>query len=160
MRQAQALVLLLLAALAAAACGTVPPTVTHQTPIAFEPDPLIYVSAQHDRERVAESLERAGLRLTTGPDAKYVLLVDTGSQKGTRGCGKLRNVRYEVRVVPEPSGRGAFSPLALTVGDRSALEIKARGWTGSCEPSVYDEMSDFLAREFNGQLPSVAAPPE
>lgn len=149
------------ALLLAVACSTVPAEVTHQKPGALAPDPLIYVSAQHDRERVDESLRRAGLRLTTGSDAEYVLLVDTSSQRSGQDCGALRNVRYQVRVVPTSSTRGAFSPLGLTVGeDRTALEIKARGWTGSCEPSVYDEMSDSLARQFNGELPAVAAPPE
>lgn len=147
--------------LAATACSAVPATVTHQASLALEPDPLIYVSAQHERARVDESLRRAGLRLTTGTDAEYVLLVDTGSQKSSQDCGELRNVRYQVRVVPRSSGKAGFSPLSLTVGDdRPALEIKARGWTGSCDPNVYDEMSDSLAREFNGELPAVAAPPE
>ena len=161
MRNSSLLVPLLLAALAATACSAVPATVTRKASVALERDPLIYVSAQQDRARVDESLKRAGLRLTTGPGAEYVLLVDTSSEKSSQACGGLRNVRYQLRVVPRSSGKTAFSPLALTVGnDRTTLEIKARGWTGSCEPNVYDEMSDSLAREFNGELPAVAAPLE
>ena len=115
MRNSSLLVPLLLAALASSACSAVPAMVTRKTSVPLERDPLIYVSAQQDRARVDESLKRAGLRLTTGPGAEYVLLVDTGSEKSSQDCGGLRNVRYQLRVVPRSSGKTAFRMTLLSI---------------------------------------------
>ena len=62
-------------------------------------------------------------------------------------CGQKHNVSY-----------------SLAVHGSNVMVIKARGWTGSCEPNMFDEMSAKLAESFAlapaGQAvpPAVAAP--
>ena len=88
----------------------------------------IFVVAR-DQAAVAESLEQAGLTVTQDAAAAgYVLRVDLGGKRASSGCGTVHNVRYEL-------GYGALD----------VLEIKARGWTGSCKPNVYEQMSAALA---------------
>jgi len=92
----------------------------------------IYVISERDRDAVTESLQKAGFGIAQdASSAGYVLRVSIGAKRKTAPCGTVNNVRY------------ALGGDAATV-----LEIQARGWTGTCSPNVYDDMSAALANAF------------
>ena len=61
-------------------------------------------------------------------------------------------------------GDNRLTDYAPSVHGRNVMVIKARGWTGSCEPNMFDEMSAKLAESFalapagEAVPPAVAAP--
>jgi hypothetical protein len=89
----------------------------------------IFVVAQRQRARIAQSLLDAGLNVSDewATDG-YSLNVAVGNNRGTRECGTVSNVTYVL------SGSG----MRLMV-------IKGRGATGSCVPNIFDDMSRKLA---------------
>ncbi len=56
-----------------------------------------------------------------------------GIDQRSRPCGTLNNVRY-----------------ALRRGGQTLIEVEAKGWTGSCEPNVFDDASRALRRQLAG----------
>jgi len=159
MRSRIPLGLALLAGLALAACGTVAATVTQPALVPLKRNPTIHISTRSpDQVRIAQSLERAGLQVADGTEADYALIVETGGEKSGFSCGALRNVRYELLVIRTGSTDAPHIP-GPTDDARPALEIKARGWTGSCEPSVYDDMSRELAGQFGTDQRAISSPP-
>jgi len=125
-------------------CTTlVPPRVQVLSPLDPGTGPFVYLTASDERDRVARSLERAGLTVTDDIRVASTLLeVRLGDGRARRSCGAVRNVSYVLRQ------RG--SPIVV---------IKARGRTGSCEPNVLDATSEELARLMAAPGPGAAAPP-
>ncbi len=112
------------------ACAThVPATVTMSPNVPFKKGATVFVLAQRQRERIVESLTNAGLVVSdawTGDG--YSLTVRIGSRRGGQECGGTHNVAYTLS--------GAGQPLMV---------IKGRGRTGTCEPNIFDDMSQKLA---------------
>jgi hypothetical protein len=92
----------------------------------------IAVQSEQDQASVVASLEQAGFQVK--PDsgsAAFLLRVSVGTNRAKASCGRVNNVRY-----------------SLDTAGSTVLEIQARGWTGTCSPNVYDEMSAALAQAF------------
>jgi hypothetical protein len=107
----------------------VPATVTVRPQLPLPANAKVLVLAAYQRDRIIQSVERAGLSVTDEwGGADYILEVKLGSTRRTMTCGTVRNVIYVV------SRRRA-----------SRMVVKARGPTGSCDPNVFDEMSRKLA---------------
>jgi hypothetical protein len=98
------------------------------------PGPSVYLVAARQKARIAESLRRVGLHVVDDIlESPALLRVTVGNEKGFRSCGTRNNVKY-----------------ALHIGGAPALELKEDGWTGTCEPNVFDELSAQLARALPG----------
>jgi hypothetical protein len=112
----------------------VPPTVTRAPISPLDANPAIFLQAKVQRPRIAESLRKAGVRLTeTYAEADYILNVNVGNRRKTQACGGSSNISYVL------DGR-----------DRHVMVIKGRGLTGTCAPNVFDDMSQKLATYFGG----------
>ena len=97
---------------------------------ALESGFAVYLVAARQKGRIAESLSNAGLRVVDDIlDSPALLRVTVGNEKGFQRCGTRNNVKY-----------------ALHVGGAQVLELTEAGWTGTCEPNVFDELSARLAR--------------
>ncbi len=130
--------ILLALVLALPACGTVPPTTTMQGSLALETEPSFYVTAAKQKPAVVGALRRAGIVVVEDLlESSHQLRVTLGIDKSFRACGTLNNVKYTIRLQR-----------------RTLLEIAGRGWTGECEPNVFDEMSLELARVIRAALAS------
>ncbi len=110
----------------------VPPTVTRAPTTPLNANPTIFLRASVQKPRVAESLRKAGVRLTESyAEADYILNVNVGRRRRTQTCGGSSNVAYIL------DGR-----------DSHLMVIKGRGLTGTCVPNVFDDMSQKLATYF------------
>ena len=111
------------------ACTTeVPATVTLKPNAPLRSNATIFLVAPEQRDRIVTSLVAAGLQVTdewTGDT--YSLTVKVGNNRTGHSCGAVNNVAY-----------------VLSRGERLAV-IKGRGPTGSCEPNIFDDMSQKLA---------------
>ena len=127
-----ALVLLL------SACGTVPPTPTKQGIFVLEAEPSLYVTATKQKPAIVDALRRAGIIVVDDLlESSHQLRVTLGIDKSFRDCGTLNNVKYTIRLQR-----------------RTLFELAGRGWTGECEPNVFDEMSLELARAIRAGMAS------
>jgi hypothetical protein len=123
----------LLCSLIALSCSsTVPPTITQALRFPPSEEPTFIISADRERVRIERSLSDAGLTVTDETSAaNYGLWVRLGRSRASRRCGTKNNVSY-----------------LLFDGSNRIMVIKARGWTGSCTPSILDDMSRLLATHF------------
>jgi hypothetical protein len=112
-----------------------------QHTLVLEGEPSIYVIAAKQKPAAVASLRRAGIVVVDDlAESSHQLRVTLGVDKSFRDCGTLNNVKY-----------------ALRSEGRSILELQARGWTGECQPSVFDEMSQQLARAVRASMASPAS---
>jgi hypothetical protein len=94
---------------------------------------LFLVAAQQKAE-ISASLRSVGFQLADDLlDAPYFLRVTLGNEQGSRSCGALQNVKYSLR-------RDGIE----------VLSIAGKGWSGSCQPNVFDLASRELAAAFEG----------
>jgi len=116
-------------------CTTlVPATVTRAPETALMSNPKLFVQATAHREQIMESLYNAGLDLNDSlSGADYTLLVKVGRNRHSTRCGGISNVAY-----------------LLQSEGRFILVIKGRGFTGSCSPNVFDDISQKLASYAGG----------
>jgi hypothetical protein len=116
------------------ACSSfVPATVTRRAAFPLDRESPVFVIAERQRDAIVDSLERAGVQVA--PDfsnMRYALEVKLGGNRGRTGCGTIHNVSY-----------------VLTGLGQRLLVIKGRGETGTCNPSIFDEMSRELAANMN-----------
>ena len=112
----------------------VPPTVTRAPTTPLKENPAIFLQASVQNPRIAESLRKAGVRLSESyAEADYILTVNVGRKRRAQACGGRSNVVYIL------DGR-----------DSHLMVIKGRGLTGTCVPNVFDNMSQKLATYFGG----------
>jgi hypothetical protein len=113
------------------ACITdVAPTTRVLRPLDLKRAPVLFVSANRDRDRVVDSLTRAGLFVTQQiRQANLVLEAKLGAKKSDSPCGVVRNVIYLLRESGTP-----------------VLQIKGRGGTGWCPDNILNQISQKLAR--------------
>jgi hypothetical protein len=115
---------------ALAGCSPSTPRVYVHMPLPQGVDPRITVVSALQRPRIVDSLRAAGFRMAEGADGgEYLLRVSLGTKQKRSSCGALQNVRYELRH--EQS---------------TWITAEAKGWTGSCEPNIFDELSRALRR--------------
>jgi hypothetical protein len=130
--------MLLVLALVLLACGTSPPIQTTQSSLVLEAEPSFYVTAAKQKPAVVDALRRAGIVVVADLlESSHQLRVTLGVDKSFRGCGTLNNVKYTIRLQR-----------------RTLLELAGRGWTGECQPNIFDEMSLELARAIQTALTS------
>jgi hypothetical protein len=111
---------------------TVPPTVTYGPSMAITGKPVISLAARERYARIEQSLRDASLDPTGQWDStSYGLEVRVGRTRSSKSCGTTNNVVYN-----------------LSKGGQRVLVIKGRGMTGSCNPNVFDDMSQKLATYF------------
>lgn len=124
------------------ACADVTPRITRASPTPLGV-PVVYLAAREERSRILQSLEDVGVTVTHDPSAaRYTLQVDVGLHRQKQACGELCNVRY-----------------ALFFRGQKLLEIRGRGWTGSCDSNIFDELSRLLATQFDIPVPARIGPP-
>lgn len=124
----------MLTALLLCACTPQPSRVTYEALLPETRDRQLFLVATRQKERVRHSLEKAGFEMVEDPlEAPFYLRVTLGNEKGFRDCGTLNNVKYALRYEGIP-----------------ILDLGAAGWTGTCEPNVFDEMSGQLMRRLDG----------
>jgi hypothetical protein len=110
----------------------VPATVTRAPTTPLQANPTIFLLANKQWPRVAESLRNAGLRLADSQfEADYILTVNVGRIQRNKTCGGFGNVAYIL------DDRGTHMVV-----------VKGRGFTGSCIPNLLDNMSQKLASYF------------
>ena len=94
---------------------------------------LFLVAAQQKAE-ISASLSAAGFELEDSLlTAPYFLRVTLGNEQGSRSCGALQGVKYSLRR------DGA-----------EVLLVAGKGWSGSCQPNLFDLASRELAAAFEG----------
>lgn len=118
-----------LVAIAAWGCGPSAAELHFEGALASHPEARLVLVATKQKERIRASLLEAGLGLSDEMlEADFYLRVTVGNEKAFRACGTLNNVEYE-----------------LLQRSARVLTLTAAGWTGRCEPNVFDEMSGRLA---------------
>ena len=124
---------LLVAAICVVGCTqTAAPEVHIVDPSALRKDPPLFVTAVRQKDEITHALQAAGFRIVDGPGGDaYLVRVAVGSDQRSQPCGTLNNVRYDIRR-----------------GGRNVIRVEAKGWTGKCEPNVFDLVSRDLRRRF------------
>ena len=85
--------------------------------------------AAREKETALRSLREAGVAVVEDPtEASYLLRVTIGVPQGMKACGQLRNAKF-----------------ALRREGRTVLGLASKGWTGACEPHVFETLSRELA---------------
>lgn len=122
---------LLALGLLAVSCGPKAARIEFERPLPSR-EARVFLVAPAQKERIARSLREAGFELAPDIlDVPYLLRVTVGVRQDLKPCGELTNVKYSLRH------------QSLDV-----VEISAKGWTGDCEPNVFDEMSRELMHVF------------
>lgn len=128
MRYAGPKLLLTFVATILAGCSETAPQIRIIEPLPHGQEPSIYLTAARHKNEVGRFLHAAGFQITDiQTDNTYLLRVTVGIDQGSRACGTLNNVRY-----------------ALRKDNRDIIEATAKGWTGTCEPNVFDTVSREL----------------
>lgn len=121
---------LILVTLILAGCAEKVAQIRVVQPLPHGVDPTIYVTAARQKEDIVRALRTAGFHLVDGQDDEaYLLRVTVGVDQGSQACGTLNNVRY-----------------ALRKDSHDLIVAEAKGWTGTCEPNVFDTVSRALRR--------------
>ena len=95
-------------------------------------DCRLFLVAAQQKEEIAASLTAVGFELVDNLlNAPYFLRVTLGNEQGFRSCGTLQKVKYSLRSNGE-----------------EVLLVANEGWSGSCEPNVFDLASHDLASAF------------
>jgi hypothetical protein len=111
-------------------CSATAPEVMVRAPLGRGMDPPITVVAAQQKGRIVESLRAAGFVIADGAqDDPYLLRATLGVDQRSQACGTMNNVRYDLRHQ-----------------QRTLITAEAKGWTGSCAPNVFDELSRALRR--------------
>ena len=91
----------------------------------------IYVTAARQKADIIQSLRKVGFNIVDNmEDSDYLLRATIGVDQGSQDCGTRNNVRYQIRY-----------------RERTVAEAGAKGWTGSCRPNVFDEVSQSLRQQ-------------
>ena len=85
----------------------------------------IYVTAARQKDNIKRSLRDAGFHIVDRmEDSVRLMRVTIGVDQGSQTCGTLNNVRFQLRFE-----------------SRNVAEATAKGWTGTCQPNIFDEVS-------------------
>src|SRR5690242_19070785 len=119
---------LVFAATVVTACSQTEPSVRVISPLPRGKEPAMYLTAARYKAEIDHALRAAGFQMTdVQTDGSYLLRVTVGMDQSSQPCGTLNNVRYSVRAA-----------------GRELIEAVAKGWTGKCEPNVFDSASREL----------------
>ena len=122
------------AALWLACTNPTPPHIEVRGALSPDEEPRVFLVATREKERIALSLTEARIALADDiVGAPFLLRVTLGSEKASRACGAFANVKYSLRRE-----------------EHEIFLIVASGWTGSCEPNVFEALSRTLRAQFDG----------
>lgn len=100
------------------------------------PSAAVFVIAARQKTQIENSLHRAGIALAEDiTNAAYLLRVTIGNEKGWRECGTLNNVKF-----------------ALRRNSEDIVLITGSGWTGDCNPTIFDRVSKALRDSFSAPV--------
>ena len=120
--------LVLIFSITVMACSNVPPKITTPAMEPIDVSKPFYVVAERQKSEIEKALEKAGIKVSDSAfDAEYHLRVQVGTSRRTLDCGSVNNVIYAVMH------RGI-----------EVLGMKGRGPTGSCEPNIFDQMTQAI----------------
>jgi hypothetical protein len=106
-------------------CTPVTPEVQVFEPLPEGIDTPIYLTAARQKDNIKRALRVAGFRIVDRmEDSLRLMRVTIGVDQGSQTCGTLNNVRFQIRYE-----------------GRNVVEATAKGWTGSCQPNIFDEVS-------------------
>lgn len=126
--------LILSLSLGLAGCSSVAPEVRVVDPLPQGINTPIYVTAARQKNEIKHALRDAGFRIVDRlEDSLRFMRVTIGVDQGSKVCGTLNNVRFQLRFE-----------------GRNVAEASAKGWTGSCQPNVFDELSRKMRQELLG----------
>jgi len=104
------------------------PNRTFGAPIVRVEAPSVYLVSPKQKDAVRDSLLKAGFSIEDSHLATpHFLRVTIGSIQGSRDCGGLHNVRYE-----------------LAIDGLLAIDLRDKGYLGTCEVNVLDTLSREL----------------
>lgn len=114
-----------LLSIALAACSPIAPEVQVFETLPHSIDTPIYVTAARQKDEIIHALRDSGFHVVDRmEDGLRFMRVTIGVDQESRPCGTLNNVRYQLRFE-----------------GRNVAEASAKGWTGSCQPNIFDEVS-------------------
>lgn len=113
------------------AAATIAPQVQIFEPLPQGRDTPIYVTAARQKEAIKQSLRKAGFHIVDRLEGSALIMrVTIGAGQGTEPCGTLNNVRFQLR----------------SQGNNTA-EATAKGWSGTCQPNVFDAISHEMGQK-------------
>ena len=99
-------------------------------------DTPIYVTAARQKDEIIRALRGAGFHIVDRMDDSLPFMrVTIGVDQGSQLCGTLNNVHYQLRFE-----------------GRTVAEASAKGWTASCQPNIFDEVSREMRRRLFGTI--------
>jgi hypothetical protein len=129
-------ILFLLLSIALSGCSPVAPEVRVFEPLPQGINTPIYVTAARQKDKIKHALSDAGFRIVDRvEDSLRLMRVTIGVDQGSQSCGTLNNVRFQIRFE-----------------GRNVVEATAKGWTGSCQPNVFDEVSHEMWQRLFGTI--------
>ncbi len=117
-----------------AGCSPIAPEVRIFETLPRSIDTPIYVTAARQKGEIIRALRDAGFHIVDHmEDSLRLMRVTIGADQGSQPCGTLNNVRYQLRFE-----------------GRNVAEASAKGWTGSCQPNIFNEVSREMRRRLFG----------
>jgi len=88
----------------------------------------IFITAARQKEAIKQALRNVGFNIVDHlEDSERMIRVTIGAEQGSRACGTLHNVRFQLRIE-----------------SHDVAEVRGQGWTGTCQPNILDELSRTL----------------
>lgn len=117
-------------------CSPITPKVQVFEPLNDVGDKPIFVTAARQKDGVKQALRNAGFQVADRiEDSLWLLRVTIGEDQDSKGCGTLNNVRFQ-----------------LHSEGKDIAEANAKGWTGLCQPNIFDNISQEMWRQLFGEL--------
>ena len=128
--------LILSLCIALAGCSPIAPEVRVFETLPQGINTPIYVTAARYKDEIKRALRNAGFRIVDRmEDSLRLMRVTIGADQGSQSCGTLNNVRFELRFE-----------------NRNVAEASAKGWMGSCQPNLFDEVSREMRQRLFGTI--------
>jgi len=110
------------------ACSNIPPKITMPAMAPIDVSEAFYVVAERQKPEIEKALKKEGIKVAARAfDAGYQLRVRVGTNRRTLDCGSVNSVTYQ-----------------LMKGGAEVLGMKGRGPTGSCDPNIFDQMTQAI----------------
>ncbi len=125
---------LLLLASSISGCSSAKPEINVFEALPKGRETPIFVTAARQKDEVKKALRDAGFHIIDRmEESERLMRVTIGVDQGEEACGTLNNVRFQLRFE-----------------GRNVAEASAKGWTGSCQPNILEELSRDMWRRLFG----------
>ena len=123
--------ILLLLSITIAGCSPIAPKVEISKKLLHGIDSRIYITAAREKDDIIKSMRNAGFNIVEHlEDSDYLMRGTIGIDQDSSSCGTFNNVSYQLRAE-----------------NQTVVEAKAKGWLGTCQPNVLDEVSREMRRQ-------------